>query len=144
MICIRGNLNCYGKRKNFKMAKKLKYCIQKHKATHLHYDLRLEHKGAAKSWAIPKEPPRKIGEKRLAIPVADHDISYMKWEGTIPKGQYGAGTVKVWDSGYYEPIEISANKFIIDIHGKKLKGKYNLVKFRDKNWLFFKAKEVKK
>ena len=119
--------------------KKLKYCIQKHQATRLHYDLRLELDGVAKSWAVPKEPS--LNEKRLAILVDNHDIEYMSWEGTIPKGQYGAGSVKIWDKGYWEPESINEKKIVAVIHGKKLKGKFTLVNFKDKNWLFFKNKE---
>ena len=119
---------------------KFKYCIQEHHATRLHWDLRLEHKGKAKSWAVPKRPVFKKGEKRLAVQVADHKLSYMKFKGIIPEGQYGAGTVKIWDSGYYVPEKITAKEWVIEIHGKKLKGKFVLVNFKDKNWLFFKKK----
>ncbi|MFC1768163.1 DNA polymerase ligase N-terminal domain-containing protein [Nanoarchaeota archaeon] len=116
----------------------LKYCIQKHKATHLHYDLRLEYKGIAKSWAVPKQPSKT--ERRLAIEVEDHEVDYMKFEGTIPKGEYGAGSVKIWDKGTWEPEEITKKKIIANIKGKKLKGKFALVNFKGKNWLFFKIK----
>lgn len=127
------------------MARRRVYVIQKHRASHLHYDLRLEMDGALKSWAVPKEPAREKGTKRLAIKVEDHKLGYERFEGLIPKGQYGAGTVEVWDSGYYLPIEIRDKTIIIDIHGKKLKGAYCLVKLKPKsekdkgkNWLFFK------
>ena len=117
------------------------YVIQKHAATHLHYDLRLEMDGALKSWAIPKEPPSAPGVRRLAVQVEDHPIEYANFEGTIPEGEYGAGTVEIWDSGTYKLIERSEDKFIVEINGNKLKGIYVLVRFKDqKNWLFFKKK----
>ncbi len=121
--------------------KKLAYVIQEHHATHLHYDLRLEMGGVLKSWAIPKKP---IGRgKRLAIQVNDHDLSYKDFEGVIESG-YGAGTVKIWDKGWYELIEKTKDKILIELHGKKLKGKYALVRFKKsgkKNYLFFKVSE---
>lgn len=124
------------------ISKKLIYVIHEHHATHLHWDLRLEMKGVLKSWAIPKEPPKKEGEKRLAIQVEDHNIDYASFSGTIPEGQYGAGKVIIWDKGTYEPIDVKDNKIIFKIKGKKLKGIYALVKFKPpKNWLFFKKKE---
>lgn len=119
---------------------KLKYVIQKHDATHLHYDLRLEYDGVAKSWAIPKEPSTKLHEKRLAVQVDDHEVSYMDFEGEIKEG-YGEGTVKIWDSGFWEPESVKENKIVAVIHGKKLKGRYTILHFKEKNWLFFKAKE---
>ncbi len=134
MICIKNNLNRYGGKINFKM-KKLKYCIQEHKASNLHYDLRLEYKGKAKSWAIPKEPS--LNQKRLAIPVEDHEVSYMDFEGEIKEG-YGKGSVKIWDKGSWEPLEVEENKIIAMIHGEELKGKFVLIKFKE-NWLFFKS-----
>jgi len=127
------------------MADRLIYVIQKHHASHLHYDLRLEMGGALKSWAVPKEPPAEKGVKRLAVMVEDHELGYEKFEGTIPKGEYGAGKVLIWDKGYYTLIERKSNAIVIDIHGNKLKGIYCLVKFKPKsgkdkgkNWLFFK------
>jgi len=123
------------------MVNKKKYVMQFHKSKRPHYDFRLEVDGVAKSWAIPKKPEFKKGEKRLAVQVEDHSIDYMSFEGKIPQGQYGAGTVKIWDSGFYEPVKISEKEWIIDIKGKKLKGEFVLVKFRDKNWLMFRKKE---
>jgi len=121
--------------------KKLKYVIHKHQATHLHYDLRLELEGVAKSWAIPKEPSTKEGIKRLAVQVEDHEIPYMDFEGIIQEGSYGAGKVEIWDSGYWMPESIKKNKIVAIIQGKKLKGRFTLLNFKDKNWLFFKSKE---
>ncbi|MFO7872384.1 MAG: DNA polymerase ligase N-terminal domain-containing protein [Candidatus Undinarchaeales archaeon] len=124
---------------------KRKYVIQKHDATNLHYDLRLEDEGVLKSWAVPKKPSKDPNTKRLAVQVDDHKLDYADFEGEIPEGQYGSGTVEIWDSGTYELLEKSKNKYIIDIHGKKLKGTYNLIrtkfKGKKKNWLFFKKKE---
>jgi len=117
------------------------YVIQKHSATHLHYDLRLEMNGALKSWAIPKEPPTLPGIRRLAVQVEDHPIEYANFEGTIPEGEYGAGTVEIWDKGTYKLLERKEDKLIVEIDGDKLKGVYVLVKFKDqKNWLFFRKK----
>jgi DNA ligase D-like protein (predicted 3'-phosphoesterase) len=90
---------------------------------------------------VPKSPPVEKNEKRLAIQVEDHPIEYANFHGTIPEGNYGAGEVKIWDKGTYNLIEKSSNKIIIEIHGKKLKGKYCLIKTNygnKKSWLFFK------
>ena len=128
-----------------KLSKKLVYAIQEHWATRHHHDLRLEYKGVLLSWALPKTPLLKKGEKRLAIQTEDHPLDYARFAGRIPEGHYGAGLVKIWDSGYYEPESIKNNKLIVHIHGKKLKGKYILIKtaFRGakNSWLFFKGKE---
>lgn len=115
------------------------YVIQRHDATNLHYDLRLEMDGVLKSWAIPKEPPLKKGVKRLAISTEDHPISYANFEGTIPEGQYGAGEVEIWDKGSYELEKREEKEIIVRINGERLKGRYCLIKFSDeeKNWLFF-------
>ena len=121
---------------------KKKYVIQKHNASHLHYDLRLEIDGVAKSWAVPKEPSSIEGVKRLAIAVSDHSIDYMDFEGSIPAGEYGAGTVKIWDKGTFEVESLKKDKIVFILYGKKLKGRYTLVHFKEKNWLFFKAKSV--
>lgn len=115
------------------------FVIHKHAATHLHWDLRLSMNGVLKSWAVPKQPPAKKGTKRLAIQVEDHPLSYGKFEGTIPKGMYGAGKVSIWDKGTYKLLEKGKNKFVFALKGKKLKGKYCLIRFRKpKQWLFFK------
>lgn len=117
------------------------YVIQKHAATHLHYDLRLEIDGVLKSWAIPKEPPIAAGIRRLAVEVEDHPIEYANFEGVIPEGEYGAGTVQIWDKGIYKLIERKEDKIVVEINGKKLRGVYVLMRFKNrKNWLFFKKK----
>jgi DNA ligase D-like protein (predicted 3'-phosphoesterase) len=101
----------------------------------------LETDGVLKSWAIPKEPPKDAGVRRLAVEVEDHPLSYAGFEGIIPEGEYGAGTVEVWDSGTYRTIDAKEDKLIIEINGKKLTGSYVLIRLKDKkNWLFFKKK----
>jgi DNA ligase D-like protein (predicted 3'-phosphoesterase) len=117
------------------------YVIQRHAATHLHYDLRLKMDGVLKSWAIPKEPPVESGVRRLAVQVEDHPLAYATFEGAIPEGEYGAGTVEIWDKGTYKMLDRKEDKFVLEINGEKLRGAYVLVRFKDKkNWLFFKKK----
>lgn len=117
------------------------YVIQKHNASHLHYDLRFEMDGVLKSWAIPKEPPKTKGEKKLAVQVPDHEKNYANFEGEIKEG-YGKGTVEIWDKGTYELIEKDDKKIVVNIHGKKLTGEYILLNSKlggkKENWLFFK------
>ena len=118
------------------------FVIHEHHARRLHYDLRLERDGVLKSWAVPKGPPESQGEKHLAVQVEDHPLEYGTFEGTIPEGQYGAGTVKIWDKGLYEPLVWGDNKIEILMKGDKLEGRYVLVRFKkagENNWLFFKA-----
>jgi len=117
------------------------YVIQKHAASHLHFDLRLEMDGVLKSWAVPKEPPIVPGVKRLVVQVDDHALDYANFEGEIAPGHYGAGKVEIWDKGTYKLLEQQKNSLVIDIDGKKLKGTYVMVRFKgEKNWLFFKKK----
>jgi DNA ligase D-like protein (predicted 3'-phosphoesterase) len=119
-----------------------RFVIQKHYATHLHYDFRLEMDGVLKSWAVPKEPTTESGVKRLAVQVEDHELSYIDFEGTIPEGMYGAGKVEIWDKGNYTLKHRSKDKMVFTLHGEKLTGDYVLVKFKgDKNWLFFRKKK---
>jgi DNA ligase D-like protein (predicted 3'-phosphoesterase) len=120
------------------------FVVHNHFASHHHYDLRLEMNRVLKSWAVPKEPPRTKSEKRLAIQVEDHPLSYAKFEGTIPEGMYGAGKVKIWDHGTYELLKKSEKEIEVEFHGKKLNGKYVLVKTHygskpEKSWLFMKV-----
>jgi DNA ligase D-like protein (predicted 3'-phosphoesterase) len=118
-----------------------RFVVQKHDATRLHYDFRLEMDEVLKSWAIPKELPTVPNIKRLAVEVEDHPVSYITFEGTIPEGEYGAGTVEIWDKGTYTLKSRSNNKIVFTLHGQKLAGDYILVRFKeDKNWLFFKKK----
>lgn len=121
------------------------FVIQKHYATNLHYDLRLEMDGVLKSWAVPKEPPTVEGIKRLAIQVNDHDLDYADFEGTIPEGSYGSGKVEIWDRGTFEPESVKEKKIVFTLSGEKMKGKFVLVKTNfgkyENDWLFFKKKE---
>ncbi len=126
-----------------------RFVIQKHNASHLHYDWRLEMQGVLRSWAVPKGPPQKLKEARLAMHVEDHPLDYADFEGTIPAGNYGAGTVMVWDQGEYEDLTgnpaaaFHQGKMHLIMRGKKLKGEWILVKDRreeDSNkWLLIKA-----
>ncbi|MCZ7385678.1 MAG: non-homologous end-joining DNA ligase [Candidatus Methanoperedens sp.] len=120
------------------------FVVQEHHARRLHYDLRLEKDGVLKSWAVPKGIPEISSERRLAVQVEDHPLDYAKFEGTIPEGQYGAGTVKIWDKGLYEPVVWEENKIEFIVKGEKMEGMYVLVKFKkaDKNnWLLFKGSD---
>jgi bifunctional non-homologous end joining protein LigD len=106
------------------------FVIQKHAASHLHYDFRLEMGGTLKSWAVPKGPPYEAGERRLAMATEDHPMEYARFEGTIPKGEYGGGTVMVWDIGTYELMDgdYGQGKLHLFLKGKKLDGEWVLVK----------------
>jgi DNA ligase D-like protein (predicted 3'-phosphoesterase) len=133
------------------------FVIQKHDASNLHYDFRLEVDGVLKSWAVPKGPSTDPREKRLAVPTEDHPLEYAGFEGVIPEGEYGAGSVLVWDTGHYRNLkedddgnEVPLEKSIDDGHvtvwleGKKLKGGYALIrtgKGDDKRWLLVKMKD---
>ncbi|HKZ45197.1 MAG TPA: DNA polymerase ligase N-terminal domain-containing protein [archaeon] len=117
------------------------FVIHRHESKRLHWDLRLEIDGVLRSWAVPKEPPKTPNLKRLAIQVEDHAIEYAGFKGKIPEGQYGAGTVEIWDKGTFSPEKISDDKIKFELKGKKLKGNYVLIRLKkSKNWLFFKWK----
>jgi len=130
-------------------SKKLIFVIHDHFAQNHHHDLRLEKDGVLKSWAVPKLTPLKTGEKHLAIQVEDHPLEYADFKGTIPKGEYGAGDVKIFDKGIYNIVHETKNSLEINIQGKKVKGVYALIQFKNpstklgagesKNWLFFKT-----
>ncbi|UCD14455.1 MAG: 3'-phosphoesterase [Thermoplasmatales archaeon] len=117
------------------------YVIQKHHATRLHYDLRLELDGVLKSWAIPKTIPMEKDVKRLAIQTENHSLEYADFEEVIPEGNYGAGSVEIWDKGRFEIEEREEDKLVIHLYGNKLEGRYCLIRFKgqEKNWLFFKC-----
>ncbi|AEH44153.1 DNA ligase D, 3'-phosphoesterase domain protein [Thermodesulfatator indicus DSM 15286] len=117
-----------------------RFSVQEHHASHLHWDLRLEKDGVLKSWAIPKGPPLEPGVRRLAIQTEDHPLDYIYFEGIIPPGYYGAGVVKLWDKGEYDIEKWEDEKIVVNFHGEKLKGRYTLLRLRDKNWLIFKNK----
>ena len=162
-------LSLYKKKRNFKEtsepAGKLKksesqlsFVVQRHKASRLHYDFRLEMDGVLKSWAVPKGPSLNPKDKRLAMMVEDHPYDYKDFAGIIPEGNYGAGIVEIWDSGTYTDIENSATKiaeknlkaglksgdFKFQLFGKKLNGEFVLVKLKgkeDNSWLLIKHKD---
>lgn len=165
-------LNQYKKKRNFKETPepkgkvkkskgKLSFVVQKHAASHLHYDLRLESDGVLLSWAVPKGPSIDPHVKRLAIMVEDHPFDYKDFEGIIPKGQYGAGQVIVWDKGTYIPADGKAKelkqreaerlinlglengKLTFVLEGKKLKGEWTLVRTKqsDRQWLLIKHQD---
>jgi bifunctional non-homologous end joining protein LigD len=124
------------------MNKRKRFVVHEHEATRLHWDFRLESDGVLKSWTVPIRPPIKPGVRRLAIEVEDHDLNHLSFEGTIPEGQYGAGIVKIWDIGEYAIGSMTPMKIVIRMFGKKMKGRYALVKFKgqSKNWLLIKTK----
>lgn len=117
-----------------------RFVIQFHRASRDHWDLRLEMNGVLKSWAVPKEPPSAPGVKRLAIQVEDHDLSYIEFEGVIPEGEYGAGSVEIWDKGTYTLESRSEGEIKFILKGRRLSGSYVLLKLRDRNWLLFKRR----
>ncbi len=120
------------------------YVVQEHHATRLHYDLRLERDGVHVSWAVPRGIPLEPSDRRLAIQTEDHPLEYGGFEGTIPKGQYGAGEVSIWDNGFYVPVKWTKDKIEFVIAGQRVKGRYELVKFDsagEKEWLLFRKKE---
>jgi bifunctional non-homologous end joining protein LigD len=121
------------------------FVVQEHHARRLHYDLRLEKNGVLKSWAVPKGMPEQPGQKRLAVETEDHPLEYRSFEGTIPEGQYGAGTVKVFDEGKYEAKVWNENMVEFTLYGQRLQGRYVLARFKkagEKQWLLLKAKEA--
>lgn len=164
------SLTAYKKKRSFNQTpepkggkgsgKELRFVIQKHDASHLHYDFRLEMDGVLKSWAVPKGPSTDPETKRLAMMVEDHPYDYKDFEGIIPKGEYGGGTVIVWDEGIYEPEDhvdgtiedqdrnlrhqLHSGKIAFVLHGKKLKGSFTLVKTHgmgENSWLLIKHKD---
>lgn len=151
---INNNLKKYNQKRNFKKTsepkgkiqkttKKLRFCVQHHLARKDHYDFRLEWNGTLKSWAIPKGPSYNPKDRRLAIMVEDHPTSYRTFEGTIPKGEYGGGTVMLWDEGSWEPLtnipknfKVSTLKF--KLKGHRLQGNWTLIHLEEDNWLLIK------
>ena len=136
--------------------KQPRFVVQKHRASTLHYDFRLEADGVLKSWAVPKGPPRTAADKRLAVPTEDHPLSYIDFEGTIPPGEYGAGTVEVWDTGTYENLTekngkpvppgraIRAGHIAFALNGNRLRARYALTRLgkdgKRERWLLVKMK----
>ena len=150
-------LKKYNEKRNFNKTKepigkkevskrKLRFVVQHHLSRKEHYDFRLEWNGTLISFAIPKGPSYNPNNKRLAIHVEDHPLAYRNFEGTIPKGEYGGGTVMVWDEGFWTPLENEEKSFKNGsikflLFGKRLKGKWTLVKFKNNNWLLIKEKD---
>jgi len=133
----------------FQLRSSSRFVVQKHQARALHYDFRLElpekiDKGAVvlKSWAVPKGVPTKAGIKHLAVAVEDHPVNYINFKGVIPKGQYGAGLVEIWDKGKFKLLEFGPKSLKFELKGKRLKGVYVLAQFtkEKRNWLVFKIK----
>jgi bifunctional non-homologous end joining protein LigD len=135
-----------------KAGRKLKYVVQKHAARRLHFDFRLEWNGALMSWAVPKGPSENPQDKRLAVHVEDHPVEYGAFEGTIPKGEYGGGTVMMWDRGWWSPHGdvdegLRKGKLSFTLHGKRLTGSWALVRLRGRgrkdkdNWLLIKERD---
>ena len=168
---MRGELDTYQAKRRFgetpepkgrkaaRSSHELRYLIQRHAATRLHYDFRIEADGVLKSWAVTKAPSRDTAVKRLAVEVEDHPLDYGSFEGTIPSGNYGAGTVQMWDVGTWESqdpdLEAAWAKGQIKmiLHGERLKGKWALIRLKEdrgkpqgrgkqrNNWLLLKEKD---
>jgi bifunctional non-homologous end joining protein LigD len=126
-----------------------RFVVHEHHASHLHFDFRMEMEGVLKSWAVPKGPSLNPEEKRLAVEVEDHAVSYINFEGRIAEGKYGAGEVRIWDNGEYHAagdalsqLKEGRLRFILD--GKKLQGEFTLIKMvkRDKQWLLIKSRDA--
>ena len=151
---VEDKLSEYASKRNFEVTTEPKgeekrgdnliFVIQEHHARRLHYDLRLENGGVLKSWAVPKGMPESPRQRHLAVETEDHPIGYANFEGSIPEGQYGAGTVKIWDKGHYQTKVWEDNKIEFTLNGQRLKGRYILVRLKkagDKDWLLLKGKE---
>src|ERR1044071_161919 len=155
-------LATYNKKRNFKetpepkgssgKTNRFRFVVQKHDASRLHYDFRLELGGVLKSWAVAKGPSLVPGEKRLAVEVEDHPVSYGDFEGTIPEGQYGGGTVLLWDRGTWEPEGdpsegLEKGRLTFSLEGEKLKGAWHLVRMKPRprekqpSWLLIKSED---
>lgn len=126
-----------------------RFVIHEHHATRLHFDLRLEIGGTGKSWAVPKGPSMDPDDKRLAVAVPDHSLSYFKFEGTLAEGTYGAGEVRIWDSGKYETfvdpqLQYDEGKIVFTFLGTKVRGEFILTKMsrQPKNWLLIKRDDM--
>lgn len=129
------------------------FVVQLHNASHLHFDFRLEWEGVLKSWAVPKGPSMNPSDKRLAVMVEDHPLEYAKFEGDIPEGNYGAGTVQIWDEGTWKPVDdktdveeaLSKGALEFILNGEKLKGRFVLIQLKNSNvkngWLLIKKRD---
>jgi len=125
------------KARKSRKSKAPRFVVQEHSARRLHWDLRLEHEGAAASWAIPNGIPMNPKENRMAVHTEDHPLEYLTWEGEIPKGEYGAGTMRIWDRGTYELEKWTDAKVMVDFHGERLRGRYALFRTgkAEKDWM---------
>jgi bifunctional non-homologous end joining protein LigD len=136
-----------GRAGNPRGARALEFVVQKHRASHLHYDLRIEHEGVMLSWAVAKGPSLDPTVRRLAMMTEPHPMDYNDFEGVIPEGEYGGGTVMIWDRGTWEPESPDVNRALakgdlkMRLHGKKLKGSWVLVRMRDRQWLLIKHRD---
>jgi bifunctional non-homologous end joining protein LigD len=125
----------------------LAFVVQKHRATALHYDVRLEHDGAMQSWAVPKGPSLDPATKRLAMMTEPHPMDYNDFEGVIPEREYGGGTVMIWDRGTWEPetadvgAGLAKGELKFQLHGRKLNGSWVLVRTRNRQWLLIKHRD---
>ena len=124
------------------------FVVQKHWATRMHFDFRIEHNGVLLSWAVPKGPSANPADKHVAIHVEDHPVDYADFEGIIPEGNYGAGAVIVWDRGTYVPLSdidegLAAGKLLLEMRGHKLRGVWTLVKLKktENDWLLIKERD---
>jgi bifunctional non-homologous end joining protein LigD len=128
--------------------RRLAFVVQKHRASHLHYDVRLEHEGVMLSWAVPKGPSLDPSVKRLAMMTEPHPIAYNEFEGVIPEGEYGAGTVMIWDRGIWEPevtdvtAALAKGDLKFRLHGRKLAGSWVLVHTDGRRWLMIKHRDA--
>jgi bifunctional non-homologous end joining protein LigD len=130
-----------------KRARALEFVVQKHRASHLHYDFRIEHQGVMLSWAVAKGPSLDPTVRRLAMMTEPHPMDYNAFEGVIPEGEYGGGTVMIWDRGTWEPESPDVDRALakgdlkMRLHGKKMKGSWVLVRMRDRQWLLIKHRD---
>ena len=154
-----GRLAEYNRRRSFNVTpepagklgrvrkKALEFVVQKHRASSLHYDFRLEHDGVMLSWAVPKGPSLDPSNKRFAMQTEDHPIEYNRFEGVIPEGEYGGGTVMIWDRGTWEPEVEDVDRALakgdlkFTLHGQKLRGSWVLVRMRERQWLLIKHRD---
>ncbi|HEY3098198.1 MAG TPA: DNA polymerase ligase N-terminal domain-containing protein [Methylomirabilota bacterium] len=131
-----------------KATRALEFVVQKHRASHLHYDFRIEHEGVMLSWAVAKGPSPDPSVRRLAMMTEPHPMDYNDFEGVIPEGEYGGGTVMIWDRGTWEPESPDVNRALakgdlkMRLHGKKMKGSWVLVRMRDRQWLLIKHRDA--
>jgi bifunctional non-homologous end joining protein LigD len=154
-----GNLAEYNRKRRFDVTSEpagkpgrsrkssLQFVVQKHRASRLHYDFRLEHDGVMLSWAVPKGPSLDPANKRFAMETEDHPIEYNQFEGVIPEGEYGGGTVMIWDRGIWEPevddvgAALAKGDLKFTLRGAKLRGSWVLVRMRDRQWLLIKHRD---